>query len=71
MYTAKRGKRKAHLWMFCGNGEDTSLSEITNRLRMGYDGNFRLNIPKNKLALVGQGRVVVDCLPKEDEPLYI
>ena len=38
---------------------------------MGYDGNFRLNILKNKLSLVSQGKVVVDCLPTEDEPLYI
>lgn len=71
MYTAKGGKRKAHLWLYCGNEEDTSLNGVMSRLRMGYDGNFRLNIPKNKLSLVGQGKVVVDCLPKEEEPLYI
>lgn len=38
---------------------------------MGFDGNFRLNILKNKLSLVSQGKVAVDCLPKEEEPLYI
>lgn len=71
MYSASSNIRKAHLWMFCGDIEETTAEDLKYRLSFGYDGNFRLNIPKNRLTLVGKGKLNVCDLPDENKFLSI
>lgn len=49
--------------------QNKSYSELY--LYLGYDGNFRINIPKNKLTLVGRGKLNVSDLPDEGKFLAI
>ena len=71
MYNISKDMRKAHLWMFCGDAESTTAEDLRYRLSFGYDGHFRLNIPKNKLTLVGKGKLNISDLPDENKFLVI
>lgn len=70
-YNINDDVRKAHLWMFCGDTQGTTAKDLKFRLFHGYDGNFRINIPKNRLSLVGKGKLNVSNLSDEGKFLAI